>query len=200
MTTQDPTTQSDANAANANPKNFRRTYLGVALIGTLILGSSLAFAGGPRGWFGHGRGHGGGGFDPEMAQERAQRAADWITRYVDATPEQEAQIDAILGDAIDQLAANPPDPRASRDDVIAVLAAETVDRAALEDLRLEHLNRAEEFSRILTNTVANIAEVLTPEQRAELVEAAEHFHGRRGHHGRRGQRRHDSPAPEGDRS
>jgi hypothetical protein len=52
-----------------------------------------------------------------------------------------------------------------------------IDRVALERLREEGLALAEEASRIAVDGVADLAEVLSPEQRAELLELAHRFHG-----------------------
>jgi len=77
----------------------------------------------------------------------------------------------------------------------AALAAPTVDRAALDALRSQHLALADAQSRRMTGVMADAAEVLTPEQRAKVAKMmAEHGrHGdgmRPGHHGPDGR-----PAP-----
>lgn len=50
---------SQKHEASAKKQPDRWVYLGVVLIGTLLIGSSLALAAGPHGFFG--RGHGGSG-------------------------------------------------------------------------------------------------------------------------------------------
>ncbi len=56
----------------------------------------------------------------------------------------------------------------------------SVDRAALEALRADQLQMAEQASRRFTQALADAADVLTPEQRKQLAERAGRWHGRRG--------------------
>ena len=55
------------------------------------------------------------------------------------------------------------------------LTQPNVDRATLEDLRRAELQLAESASSRIVTALADIADVLTPEQRAELVKMAERF-------------------------
>jgi Spy/CpxP family protein refolding chaperone len=70
--------------------------------------------------------------------------------------------------------------REARQQAVALLAEPTVDRAALEVLRAGQLQLAEGASRRLTQALADVADVLTPEQRRQLAERAARWHGRRG--------------------
>jgi Spy/CpxP family protein refolding chaperone len=51
-----------------------------------------------------------------------------------------------------------------------LLAAPTIDRAQIENLRLQQLQIHETVSRRMTQAFTDAAEVLTPEQRAKLAE------------------------------
>ena len=64
---------------------------------------------------------------------------------------------------------------------MALLEDEEIDRAKLEELRQQQIAMAESASRLLADAIADIAEVLTIEQRAELLEHARRHrdHGRR---------------------
>ncbi|TJX07212.1 MAG: periplasmic heavy metal sensor, partial [Mesorhizobium sp.] len=68
--------------------------------------------------------------------------------------------------------------RDTRDDVAKLLGAATIDREAAEKLRAERIAAVDEASRKLTSALLDAAEVLTAEQRAELVE---HFEDRGWH-------------------
>jgi protein CpxP len=59
-----------------------------------------------------------------------------------------------------------------------LLGAATIDREAAEKLRAERIAAADEASRKLTTALLDAAEVLTAEQRAELLE---HFEDRGWH-------------------
>jgi Spy/CpxP family protein refolding chaperone len=65
--------------------------------------------------------------------------------------------------------------RDTRGQVAELLGAATIDRAAAETLRAERIARVDEASRKLTAAILDVAEVLTPEQRAEIVD---HFRDR----------------------
>ena len=99
---------------------------------------------------------------------------------LDLTDEQEDKlweiVDGVRGDARPIMR----DFRDAREDLAKLLAAPTVDKDAVEKMRAERVAAVDEASRKITDAVLQAAEVLTPEQRAKLVE---HF-DERGHRGR----------------
>ena len=60
------------------------------------------------------------------------------------------------------------DPDARREKVVAILKADTIDRAALEEIRAERLSAGETASKRIVQAIADAADVLKPEQRREL--------------------------------
>jgi Spy/CpxP family protein refolding chaperone len=154
----------------------RRRWLGASLIGVAgagALGALLAAPalGGPSGFFGHGPRwghHGAHRFD----EERIREHVEWMLREVDAS---DAQIDAITriaSSTAKDLEGMREAHQGAHAQLVTALSGESVDRAALEALRSEHLAAAETASRQLTDALAQIAEVLTPAQRSAL--AAQH--------------------------
>ena len=140
-------------------------------LAVLIVGAGVAAATGNgfgRGFGGHP--HWGGGF----MEYGIERALD----EVDATPEQTEKIWKIIDAARAEMRPVARGFRDSREQVMELLGATTVDRAAAEKLRAERIAAADEASRRMTTAILDIAEVLTPEQRAEL---AEHIKDRGGH-------------------
>ena len=115
--------------------------------------------------FGHGIGFGGHRFE-RMLEE------------IDATPEQEEKLEAIMDKLHDDVRPIIRGFRDTRDDVAKLLGAATIDRAAAEKLRAERVAAVEEASRKVTAALLDAAEVLTAEQRAELLE---HFEDRGWH-------------------
>lgn len=154
----------------------RRRWLGLSLIGVAgagALGAMLAAPalGGPRGFFGHGPRwghHGAHAFD----EERVRGHVEWMLRGIEATDAQIEAITRIATATAKDLHGMRGGHRAAHGQIVAALSGATVDRAALEALRSEHLAAAEAASVQLTDALAQIAEVLTPEQRSEL--AAQH--------------------------
>jgi Spy/CpxP family protein refolding chaperone len=163
------------------PRRGLRT--GIAAAGALsavialgaILSVSLASAGGwwgPRA-FGH-RHHG--THDPEQMKAHAEFAIGWTLDRVDATDAQEAQVQTIVNDVIDELSVLGPEHRAHREALVAELSRPEIDRAALEEIRAAELELADAFSQRLLNALADVGDVLTPSQREQLLEMAERHH------------------------
>ncbi|MBO6719388.1 MAG: Spy/CpxP family protein refolding chaperone [Rhizobiaceae bacterium] len=102
---------------------------------------------------------------------------------IDATDEQADQIYDIMDTARDSVRPLMREFRDTRDDLTEILSADTIDRQALETLRAERVAAIDTASKTMTEALLNAADVLTPEQRAELVKLFEE-HGRRGMRGR----------------
>ncbi|EXL06773.1 Spy/CpxP family protein refolding chaperone [Aquamicrobium defluvii] len=89
---------------------------------------------------------------------------------VDATAEQEDRIWAIIDGARAELRPVMREFRDTRSAVMDLIAAPTIDRAAAEKLRAGRIAAIDEASKKMTAAALEAAEVLTPEQRARLVE------------------------------
>ncbi len=96
---------------------------------------------------------------------------------VDATAEQEARIWALIDDTRADLRPMMREFRDTREAVMELVSAGTIDRARAEALRAERIAAIDEASKKVTAALLDAAEVLTPEQRAEL---AKHFDERKG--------------------
>ena len=151
----------------------RRLFFRRAAIATLIGG--LAAGAGFKAWAhgGHGGWHGGEGF----SEERIERMVKHFGVEVDATPEQKAKLTEIATAAAKELQPLREKAREARKQAMALLAAPAVDREALERLRSEQMQAADAASKRLTQALADVAEVLTPEQRKQLAERMQKRHG-----------------------
>ncbi len=149
------------------------TYLalGLALIATLGLGACH------RGC--HGGGHAWHDGDGEVDEDRLRRGVAWVLREADPTDAQVDEITAIAKAGLDDLHGLKAGHAEAHEALSAALAADPVDREALERLRADALATLDEGSRTAAVVMADVAEVLTPEQRALLIEAHEE-HGRFG--------------------
>ena len=136
------------------------------LIGVGVVSSRAEAAWGHRGW-GH---HGDGKLDPERAKEHAAYAVGFVLGRIDASDEQELQIQSIVNDSIDEMMKGAAEHRARRAELRELFVQPDIDRDALEAIRKLELQLADELSRGIVSAIADVAEVLTLEQRAELIE------------------------------
>jgi periplasmic protein CpxP/Spy len=141
---------------------------GVLTFGVALGAGGLAFAAGMEhmGWR-----HG-----PHLAmiQGFVQHTLD----SVGATSEQEAKVHDIIAAKFTEIAPNPEEHQAMRKQALELLAAPTIDRAAVEKLRADVVAKFDAKSKAIVSGVLDIADQLTPAQRAalttQLQEMAEH--------------------------
>jgi Spy/CpxP family protein refolding chaperone len=129
-------------------------------------------------WFG-GPGHSHGRFeamDPEMARERIELAVELVLGRVDASEAQMEEVKTILAASIGDLQPLVAEHKANREAFVTELSKPNIDRNALEGLRSAEMALADQASNRFVDTLADVAEVLTAEQRTELIRLAERFH------------------------
>jgi protein CpxP len=162
---------------------LRRVVFATALLFTGgVIGAVVAGPVRSQGWYGppmhHGWGprHDVGGPGGRMLFpgpiERGVERLGWAT---DASTEQKTKINAIAQKAADDIFALRAKHLEARKQVIDTLAAPTVDRAKLEALRADQMKLAETATKRATDAVADIADVLTPAQRADLGQRVERW-------------------------
>ena len=153
--------------------NLKRRFLRRAAIATLAVALGAGF--GAHAWShgGHGgmhRGFMGASKDPAKADERIERMVKHFAVDIDATPEQRSRLTEIAKAAARDLRPLRERVRDARRRGMALLAAPTIDRRALEQLRAEQIQAADEVSRRMSQALADSAEVLTPDQRKKIAE------------------------------
>jgi Spy/CpxP family protein refolding chaperone len=121
-----------------------------------------------RRWFHHGGRFGGMG-GPFLTPGRIERIVDRLVARVDGSSEQKQKINAILRGVADDLYPLRQQHLEGRRQLRDVLAAPTIDRAKLEALRVQQMQLADAASKRLTEAIADVGDVLTPPQRAELA-------------------------------
>jgi len=166
------------NAPAKRRRRGRALFLGALFLGAvavLTTGALQALGLGPfrPGACGH--------MDPAQVEKKIDRIAGWIVEDLDGTPEQQAKLAAIAKAAAKDLEPLHDELVAGKQEVVAILTAEKVDRAALEAHRVRHVQLMEQASERLVAAVADAADVLTPEQRAKAAARLETFHSRFGH-------------------
>lgn len=147
--------------------------VGLALAAVIGIGAVVAQGAGwgPGGW-----GHGGWG--PGWGSRFAEHRVSAVLDDIGASQEQETRIWAIIDRTRADLRPVGRGFRDTREQLAAILAAPTIDRAALEKLRTERVAAMDDASKKAVSALTEAAEVLTPEQRAKLVAEMKQRHER----------------------
>ena len=166
---------------NSGPEGNHRLKLSILGVGVRRLLLAGAFAGsflaggfvmsGAGAWaadmamshaMGHGAGHGG---------MHAMMGAhlDEMLAKVDATPDQKTRIHAIMKDAMTAIGPVHERLAATHGEIHRLLTAPTVDRAALEQLRVARMTDMDQASKVLVQAMADAADVLNAGQREKLA-------------------------------
>ncbi len=141
------------------------TLVGVGAVLGAVVSAQAARMGG---WHGMGN-HWGHAKTEEQVRERALDKTAWLVGRIDATPEQETRINAIVTALVGDLYPLRGEHRERRRQLITELARPQVDREALEKIRADEIALADSASKTLVNAVVDVTEVLTLEQREELA-------------------------------
>jgi Spy/CpxP family protein refolding chaperone len=96
---------------------------------------------------------------------------------IDATDAQKAQIGPLVKQALNDLMPLHAQAQSAHSHALQALEQPTVDRAALEAARTEHLQLADAASKRIVQLLADVGDVLTPAQRQALAAHLEHLHG-----------------------
>ena len=102
--------------------------------------------------------------------DRASKVAMHMLDDVDASDEQRAQVKGIIETHSATLNSLRKSGRKLHEETRALLSAPTIDRSAIENLRQQKIASMDKTSQEMTTMLADIAEVLTPEQRKQLAE------------------------------
>ncbi len=156
-------------------RRTRHGFLSGIVLGG-VAGAVLAVSVGAFAQFGGHRSAGHGAFDADFAVERAEFAIEMILGRIDATDAQQDQITTIvqgvIADAQTVMAEHGNTHEAMRE----ILTQPYVDRVALEQLRASAILDADTTSQRVVQAIADVADVLTPEQRVELMELGQRLH------------------------
>ncbi|WLI89443.1 periplasmic heavy metal sensor [Massilia sp. R2A-15] len=159
-------TQNETNTAVMAPRAGRRWLIAAALaLAAGAGGASFAIGAqglpGPHGHAGHMA------MDPAAMDAHIDKMVEQIA--ADASPDQKARVAAIAKSAMADLRPVHEQFRQAHASAHQLLMAPVVDRAALEQLRVEQMQRMDFMSRRVLAAVEDAADVLTPEQRAKFA-------------------------------
>jgi hypothetical protein len=121
-----------------------------------------------------------------MATGSAPSAAD-VTAHVDhmlkhlyveidASAAQQAQIDPLVKQAVDDLMPLHAQAHAAHARAMQALTQSSIDRNALESARVEHLQLADQASKRIVQLIADVGDVLNVQQRKALADHLERLH------------------------
>jgi Spy/CpxP family protein refolding chaperone len=168
----------------SSPRPSRRHFFRWAAIATAVaaLGTVVglkAYAhGGFAGW--HRGGLMSAHLDPAQLDAHLDRMLKHLYVEIDATDAQKQALGPVVKAAVRDLLPLHERLHSTRDQAVALLTQPTIDRAALESLRASQLAVAEQASKRLAQALADMADVLTPDQRKAIAEHMARRHGSRG--------------------
>jgi Spy/CpxP family protein refolding chaperone len=144
----------------------------VLFIGFAAL-ASMAFGGSEEDGWGSGfwhHGHMGRPLDLAQIVDRADKAVRHLAIEIDATPDQQAKLQAIVKTALKDLLPMRDQLRAGRAQARELLTGPEMNRDAIEKFRAQQMALVDSASKRIAQAVTDAAQVLTPEQREAIVE------------------------------
>ncbi|HVO30635.1 MAG TPA: Spy/CpxP family protein refolding chaperone [bacterium] len=152
----------------------RRPILKITLVAgaaSLIAAlGGIAFAHGAAGRMGANRG----AFMKKMVSAKIDDALD----YAKVDDAQRTKIHEIRDNVFAEMEKNRPDPKAHMAQVKELFLADKIDTARVAELRAERQAKMEKMGDLIEKALIDAHDVLTPEQRAKVVEYAEKQHSR----------------------
>lgn len=177
--------QDDASQPDPGTPGRRRFWkrAGIAaVVGATLtgLGAAVFAHGGPGGgWGGPGGWHSRHNVSPELRAKRVDLMIETMLDGIDVSADQKSRINAIATATMKEMQPLREQRFEARREAMSILTQPTVDRAKIEAFRVEKLKLADAASLRLTRGIADVAEVLTPEQRTALAEKFSRHRGRR---------------------
>jgi Spy/CpxP family protein refolding chaperone len=170
------TSSESGNTTPLRRSIFSRMTLIAFVAGATLAGSIVAMAASGMGaGFHHGMMSG-----PHSAADVSAHVDHMLKHLyveINATDAQQAQITPLVKQAVNDLLPMHTQLEAAHGQAIQALTQNTVDRTALEAARVAHLQLADQASKRLTQLLADVDEVLTPEQRTALAAHVKGMHG-----------------------
>lgn len=125
----------------------------------------------------------------QMEKRMAERV-DQVFGKVGASDEQKARARVIVEASAERMKALRPADGSGPKDMLALLSAESIDRDRIEQLRAARHAQMDERSKLMTRTLADLAEVLTPAQRKDAASSLARMAVGQPHHGKHHGRDH----------
>jgi Spy/CpxP family protein refolding chaperone len=163
-------------------KHFRKRHVWLLLAVPVMLGAGICAvrAHAAEEGFGFGPPAFGGGGTPEQHKAFMQHRLDKMLDMLKASDAQRPAIKAIFERMFAEMQPLHQQHKQLHDAIVTAFTADTVDRAAIEKLRLQVTALVDQGSQVFSKALLDAAQVLTPEQRQTLAKFIQEHHGR--HH------------------
>lgn len=148
----------------------RRTVFGVIAGSVITLAAGGAALVGGRAYA-----HGPGGPHAGMMKRMVSAALDEALEQANASAEQRAAIHASRDRAFAAIAAQRPDHRAHRDQVLALFEGDRLDAAQLQALHAQMEQQRQAMRDAVVQAIVEVHDTLTPEQRKIVAGYARSF-------------------------
>ena len=112
-------------------------------------------------------------FSADDAPRHAEWMVDRLMSEVNASDAQKSKAHAIAAAAVADMQPLVKQHHESHKALLAILKERIFDRNKLESLRADSMHRFDDASKRVSTAIGDLAEVLTPPQRQQLVEYAE---------------------------
>ena len=123
----------------------------------------------------------GGGGTPEQHKAFMEKRLDRMLGMLNATDSQRTAIKAIFERMFTEMQPVHQTHERLHQDIVKALTADTIDRTAVEKLRVQVTALVDQGSQVFSKALLDAAQVLTPEQRQTLAKFIQEHHGRRHH-------------------
>ena len=167
----------DQHRKNGASRRFLAGVLTGTLLGGLIVGSIILFSYSkvaPSWTLFSGEGYPGfhrrGIIDPEIAAEHADFVTEWLLKRANATDDQRQKIKSIVQNTVKDLFPLREQHEQNREAMLKALLQPAINRDVLKQCRQSELQLIDSVSTRLVDSVADVADVLTLEQRSQLAE------------------------------
>lgn len=167
-----PAAQNDGGSRCKKGRLARIGLFAVFIIGLGAIGATLI---GPSWAHGSWKHHGSRIDSIQDARERASDIAAWVTGTVDGSAQQGQEIDVILVALAETLYPLAQTHHGQHRVLLSEATRPEVNRESLEQIRPNALTLADQASTALVDAFVDVAEVLEPEQRQELIAVASRF-------------------------
>lgn len=154
------------------PRGFVvKSALVLALLGSAAVGAGATVVAQQHGgWHGH-------AMAMLSSPDDVQRLLQHAYIEIGATEAQKAQLEPLLKQAAADFVAMRGGMQAGHGELLKLLTAEHIDRAALDALRSTHLQAMDKASQRLVQLIGDVGDVLTPAQRQALAARIAEHHG-----------------------